>query len=171
MFVCLFILQLRLKSIWLLPLLITIIVNNLIIRDIQLFNSKINQENITVMHYDVKLFSLFVPVSVVLLHEEVVRLQEEVSVLKQVREMLNRELEETGGGCSVELLSVSQLRVQLTQKEQELDRAKEALQGRKWILWAWPFTLSSQPALDLSFWNKQQTYKPKPLAQWKQIWC
>ncbi|XP_059378661.1 kazrin-A-like isoform X2 [Carassius carassius] len=63
----------------------------------------------------------------VLLHEEVVRLQEEVSVLKQVREMLNRELEETGGGCSVELLSISQLRVQLTQKEQELDRAKEAL--------------------------------------------
>lgn len=57
------------------------------------------------------------------------RLQEEVSVLKQVREMLNRELEETGGGCSVEMLSVSQLRVQLTQKEQELDRAKEALQG------------------------------------------
>ncbi|KAL0185854.1 hypothetical protein M9458_017524, partial [Cirrhinus mrigala] len=55
---------------------------------------------------------------------EVVRLQEEV-------EMLNRELEETGGGCSVELLSVSQLRVQLTQKEQDLDRAKEALQGRK----------------------------------------
>ncbi|KTG42518.1 hypothetical protein cypCar_00002845 [Cyprinus carpio] len=63
----------------------------------------------------------------VLLHEEVVRLQEEVSVLKQVREMLNRELEETGGGCSMELRSVSQLRVQLTQKEQELDRAKEAL--------------------------------------------
>ncbi len=58
------------------------------------------------------------------------RLQEEVSVLKQVREMLNRELEETGG-CSVELLSVSQIRVQLTQKEQELGRAKEALQGRK----------------------------------------
>lgn len=129
MFVYLFILQLHLKSTWLLPLLITIIVNNLIIRDIQLFNSKINLENITVMHHDVKLFSLFV--SVVLLHEEVVRLQEEVSVLKQVREMLNRELEETGGGCSVELLSVSQLRVQLTQKEQELDRAKEALQGRK----------------------------------------
>uniref|UniRef100_A0A8C2KPZ2 Kazrin, periplakin interacting protein a n=1 Tax=Cyprinus carpio TaxID=7962 RepID=A0A8C2KPZ2_CYPCA len=67
----------------------------------------------------------------VLLHEEVVRLQEEVSVLKQVREMLNRELEETGGGCSVELLSVSQLRVQLTQREQELDRAKEALQAMK----------------------------------------
>ncbi|XP_050973381.1 kazrin-A isoform X2 [Labeo rohita] len=67
----------------------------------------------------------------VLLHEEVVRLQEEVSVLKQVREMLNRELEETGGGCSVELLSVSQLRVQLTQKEQDLDRAKEALQAMK----------------------------------------
>ncbi|XP_056628595.1 kazrin-A isoform X1 [Triplophysa dalaica] len=67
----------------------------------------------------------------VLLHEEVVRLQEEVSVLKQVREMLNRELEETGGGCSVEMLSVSQLRVQLTQKEQELDRAKEALQAMK----------------------------------------
>ncbi|XP_026106508.1 kazrin-A-like isoform X2 [Carassius auratus] len=67
----------------------------------------------------------------VLLHEEVLRLQEEVSVLKQVREMLNRELEETGGGCSVELLSVSQLRVQLTQKEQELDRAKEALQAMK----------------------------------------
>ncbi|XP_052460126.1 kazrin-A isoform X2 [Carassius gibelio] len=67
----------------------------------------------------------------VLLHEEVVRLQEEVSVLKQVREMLNRELEETGGGCSVELLSVSQIRVQLTQKEQELDRAKEALLAMK----------------------------------------
>ncbi|KAA0713982.1 Kazrin-A [Triplophysa tibetana] len=67
----------------------------------------------------------------VLLHEEVVRLQEEVSVLKHVREMLNRELEETGGGCSVEMLSVSQLRVQLTQKEQELDRAKEALQAMK----------------------------------------
>ncbi|XP_073765063.1 kazrin-A isoform X3 [Danio rerio] len=67
----------------------------------------------------------------VLLHEEVLRLQEEVSVLKQVREMLNRELEETGGGCSVELMSVSQLRVQLTQKEQELDRAKEALQAMK----------------------------------------
>ncbi|XP_073723886.1 kazrin-A isoform X3 [Misgurnus anguillicaudatus] len=67
----------------------------------------------------------------VLLHEEVVRLQEEVSVLKQVREMLNRELEETGGGCTVELLSVSQLRVQLTQREQELDRAKEALQAMK----------------------------------------
>ncbi|XP_073765067.1 kazrin-A isoform X6 [Danio rerio] len=45
--------------------------------------------------------------------------------------MLNRELEETGGGCSVELMSVSQLRVQLTQKEQELDRAKEALQAMK----------------------------------------
>ncbi|XP_051508456.1 kazrin-A isoform X2 [Myxocyprinus asiaticus] len=67
----------------------------------------------------------------VLLHEEVVHLQEEVSVLKQVREMLNRELEETGGGCSVELLSVSQLQVQLTQKEQELDRAKESLQAMK----------------------------------------
>ncbi|XP_018932326.1 kazrin-A isoform X4 [Cyprinus carpio] len=67
----------------------------------------------------------------VLLHEEVVRLQEEVSVLKQVREMLNRELEETGGGCSMELRSVSQLRVQLTQKEQELDRAKEALLAMK----------------------------------------
>uniref|UniRef100_A0A671PNT0 Kazrin, periplakin interacting protein a n=1 Tax=Sinocyclocheilus anshuiensis TaxID=1608454 RepID=A0A671PNT0_9TELE len=88
-------------------------------------------ETITMMHYNVKLFSLFVPFSVVLLHEEVVRLQEEVSVLKQVREMLNRELEETGGGCSMELLSVSQLRVQLTQKEQELDRAKEALQAMK----------------------------------------
>ncbi len=106
------------------------IINNLLIRNIQLFNSKIKQENITVMHSDVKWFSLFVPVSVVLLHEEVVRLQEEVSVLKQVREMLNRELEETGG-CSVELLSVSRIRVQLTQKEQELGRAKEALQGRK----------------------------------------
>uniref|UniRef100_A0A673GE60 Kazrin, periplakin interacting protein a n=1 Tax=Sinocyclocheilus rhinocerous TaxID=307959 RepID=A0A673GE60_9TELE len=92
---------------------------------------QLQQQNHHVMHYNVKLCSLFVPVSLVLLHEEVVRLQEEVSVLKQVREMLNRELEETGGGCSVELLSVSQLRVQLTQKEQELDRAKEALQAMK----------------------------------------
>ncbi|TRZ02693.1 hypothetical protein DNTS_022670 [Danionella cerebrum] len=49
----------------------------------------------------------------VLLHEELLRLQDEVSVLKQVREMLNRELDEAGGGCSAELMSTDRKRLRL----------------------------------------------------------
>lgn len=71
--------------------------------------------------------SLFV--SVVLLREEVLALQEEVAELKRMKEMLNKELEECGGGCSAELLSAAELRVQLSQRERDLDRASEALQG------------------------------------------
>ncbi|KAL2091188.1 hypothetical protein ACEWY4_013451 [Coilia grayii] len=66
----------------------------------------------------------------VLLREEVVSLQEEVSLLKQMKEMLSKDLEETHGG-SAHLLSVTELRVQLGEKEQELDRAREALQAMK----------------------------------------
>ncbi|XP_062396755.1 kazrin-A [Sardina pilchardus] len=66
----------------------------------------------------------------VLLREEVVALQEEVSLLKQMKEMLSKDLEEAHGG-SAELLSATELRVQLTHKEQELDRAREALQAMK----------------------------------------
>ncbi|XP_048097868.1 kazrin-A-like isoform X1 [Alosa alosa] len=66
----------------------------------------------------------------VLLREEVVQLQEEVSLLKQMKEMLGKDLEETHGG-SADLLSATELRVQLTHKEQELDRAREALQAMK----------------------------------------
>ncbi|XP_048111492.1 LOW QUALITY PROTEIN: kazrin-like [Alosa alosa] len=65
-----------------------------------------------------------------LLREEVVQLQEEVSLLKQMKEMLSKDLEETHGGSS-DLLSVTELRVQLGEKEQELDRAKEALQEKR----------------------------------------
>lgn len=65
----------------------------------------------------------------VLLREEVAQLQEEVSLLRQMKDMLSKDLEESQGGCSADVLSASELRVQLTQKEQELDRAKEALQG------------------------------------------
>ncbi|XP_036435063.1 kazrin-A isoform X2 [Colossoma macropomum] len=67
----------------------------------------------------------------VLLREEVLCLQEEVAELKRMKEMLNKELEESGGGCSAELLSAAELRVQLSQREQELDRAKEALHAMK----------------------------------------
>ncbi|XP_062401163.1 kazrin, periplakin interacting protein b isoform X2 [Sardina pilchardus] len=66
----------------------------------------------------------------VLLREEVVSLQEEVSLLKQMKEMLSKDLEETHGG-SAHFLSVTELRVQLGEREQELDRAKEALQAMK----------------------------------------
>lgn len=66
-----------------------------------------------------------------LLREEVSRLQEEVHLLRQMKEMLTKDLEETQGGKSSEVLSATELRVQLAQKEQELARAKEALQG-KW---------------------------------------
>ena len=45
--------------------------------------------------------------------------------------MLSKDLEETQGGCSANLLSATELRVQLGDREQELDRAKEALQGQE----------------------------------------
>lgn len=65
-----------------------------------------------------------------LLREEVAQLQEEVHLLRQMKDMLSKDLEETQGGCSANLLSATELRVQLGDKEQELDRAKEALQGQ-----------------------------------------
>uniref|UniRef100_A0A3B5A5W1 Kazrin, periplakin interacting protein b n=1 Tax=Stegastes partitus TaxID=144197 RepID=A0A3B5A5W1_9TELE len=68
---------------------------------------------------------------VLLLREEVVQLQEEVHLLRQMKDMLSKDLEETQGGCSANLLSATELRVQLGDKEQELDRAKEALQAMK----------------------------------------
>uniref|UniRef100_A0A8C7XTG2 Kazrin, periplakin interacting protein a n=1 Tax=Oryzias sinensis TaxID=183150 RepID=A0A8C7XTG2_9TELE len=68
---------------------------------------------------------------VVLLREEVAQLQEEVHLLRQMKDMLSKDLEETQGGSSADVLSITELRVQLTQKEQELDRAKEALQAMK----------------------------------------
>uniref|UniRef100_A0A3B3SR23 Kazrin, periplakin interacting protein n=1 Tax=Paramormyrops kingsleyae TaxID=1676925 RepID=A0A3B3SR23_9TELE len=67
----------------------------------------------------------------VLLREEVARLQEEVHLLRQMKEVLTKELEDPHSGCSPELLSATELRVQLVHKEQELDRAKEALQAMK----------------------------------------
>uniref|UniRef100_A0A8C7XS21 Kazrin, periplakin interacting protein a n=1 Tax=Oryzias sinensis TaxID=183150 RepID=A0A8C7XS21_9TELE len=67
----------------------------------------------------------------VLLREEVAQLQEEVHLLRQMKDMLSKDLEETQGGSSADVLSITELRVQLTQKEQELDRAKEALQAMK----------------------------------------
>uniref|UniRef100_A0A8C9TYR7 Kazrin, periplakin interacting protein n=1 Tax=Scleropages formosus TaxID=113540 RepID=A0A8C9TYR7_SCLFO len=66
-----------------------------------------------------------------LLREEVAQLQEEVHLLRQMKEVLTKDLEDTPGGCSAERLSATELRVQLAQKEQELDRAKEALQAMK----------------------------------------
>ena len=65
-----------------------------------------------------------------LLREEVAQLQEEVHLLRQMKDMLSKDLEETQEGCSANLLSATELRVQLGDKEQELDRAKEALQGQ-----------------------------------------
>ncbi|KAJ8371230.1 hypothetical protein SKAU_G00112580 [Synaphobranchus kaupii] len=64
----------------------------------------------------------------VLLREEVAQLQEEVHLLRQMKDMLTKDLEDSHGGCSAEVLSATELKVQLAQKEQELDRAKEALQ-------------------------------------------
>lgn len=58
------------------------------------------------------------------------QLQEEVHLLRQMKDMLSKDLEESQGGCSADLLSAAELRVQLGDKEQELDRAKEALQGQ-----------------------------------------
>lgn len=65
-----------------------------------------------------------------LLREEVAQLQEEVHLLRQMKEMLSKDLEETHGTKSPEVLSATELKVQLAQKEQELARAKEALQGK-----------------------------------------
>uniref|UniRef100_A0A3B3VXE8 Kazrin, periplakin interacting protein a n=1 Tax=Poecilia latipinna TaxID=48699 RepID=A0A3B3VXE8_9TELE len=48
-----------------------------------------------------------------------------------MKDMLSKDLEETQGGCSADVLSATELRVQLAQKEEELDRAKEALQAMK----------------------------------------
>lgn len=73
---------------------------------------------------------IFCQCLVVLLREEVAQLQEEVHLLRQMKDMLSKDLEETQGGCSADVLSATELRVQLAQKEQELDRAKEALQGK-----------------------------------------
>ncbi|XP_060926416.1 kazrin, periplakin interacting protein b [Limanda limanda] len=67
----------------------------------------------------------------VLLREEVAQLQEEVHLLRQMKDMLSKDLEDTQGGCSSNLLSATELRVQLGDKEQELDRAKEALTAMK----------------------------------------
>uniref|UniRef100_A0A8D2JJK7 Kazrin, periplakin interacting protein n=1 Tax=Varanus komodoensis TaxID=61221 RepID=A0A8D2JJK7_VARKO len=67
----------------------------------------------------------------VLLREEVSQLQEEVHLLRQMKDMLTKDLEETHGGKSTEILSATELKVQLAQKEQELARAKEALQAMK----------------------------------------
>nr|XP_061803071.1 kazrin-like isoform X2 [Nerophis lumbriciformis] len=69
--------------------------------------------------------------SLVLLREEVAQLQEEVHLLRQMKDMLSKDLEESQGGCSADVLSATELRVQLAQKEQELNRAKEALQAMK----------------------------------------
>uniref|UniRef100_A0A8D2N4S6 Kazrin, periplakin interacting protein n=1 Tax=Zonotrichia albicollis TaxID=44394 RepID=A0A8D2N4S6_ZONAL len=62
---------------------------------------------------------------------EVAQLQEEVHLLRQMKEMLSKDLEETHGSKSPEVLSATELKVQLAQKEQELARAKEALQAMK----------------------------------------
>ncbi|XP_019743472.1 kazrin-A [Hippocampus comes] len=48
-----------------------------------------------------------------------------------MKDMLSKDLEESQGGCSADVLSATELRVQVAQKEQELDRAKEALQAMK----------------------------------------
>ncbi|XP_065277426.1 kazrin isoform X4 [Emys orbicularis] len=66
-----------------------------------------------------------------LLREEVTQLQEEVHLLRQMKEMLTKDLEETHGSKSTEVLSATELKLQLAQKEQELARAKEALQAMK----------------------------------------
>uniref|UniRef100_A0A8C5KEJ5 Kazrin, periplakin interacting protein n=1 Tax=Jaculus jaculus TaxID=51337 RepID=A0A8C5KEJ5_JACJA len=67
----------------------------------------------------------------VLLREEVSRLQEEVHLLRQMKDLLAKDLEESQGGKCPEVLSATELRVQLAQKEQELARAREALQAMK----------------------------------------
>lgn len=59
------------------------------------------------------------------------QLQEEVHLLRQMKDMLSKDMAETQGGCSANLLSATELRVQLSEKEQELERAKEVLQGQE----------------------------------------
>ncbi|XP_053546962.1 kazrin-like [Bombina bombina] len=66
-----------------------------------------------------------------LLREEVSQLQDEVHLLRQMKEMLAKDLEESHDSRSAEVLSVTELKVQLAQREQELARAKEALQAMK----------------------------------------
>ncbi|XP_068096629.1 kazrin isoform X1 [Hyperolius riggenbachi] len=66
-----------------------------------------------------------------LLREEVSQLQDEVHLLRQMKEMLAKDLEDSHDSRSAEVLSVTELKVQLVQKEQELARAKEALQAMK----------------------------------------
>ncbi|KAM4651708.1 kazrin isoform 3-T3 [Discoglossus pictus] len=66
-----------------------------------------------------------------LLREEVSQLQDEVHLLRQMKEMLAKDLEESHDSRSAEVLSATELKVQLAQKEQELARAKEALQAMK----------------------------------------
>lgn len=70
------------------------------------------------------------PLPPALLREEVAQLQEEVHLLRQMKEMLTKDLEETHGSKSPEVLSATELKVQLAQKEHELARAKEALHGK-----------------------------------------
>uniref|UniRef100_A0A8C6SSS6 Kazrin, periplakin interacting protein b n=1 Tax=Neogobius melanostomus TaxID=47308 RepID=A0A8C6SSS6_9GOBI len=67
----------------------------------------------------------------VLLREEVAQLQEEVHLLRQMKEVLSRDIEDSRDGSSTNVLSASELRTQLGDKEQELDRTKEALQAMK----------------------------------------
>ncbi|XP_039223321.1 kazrin isoform X2 [Crotalus tigris] len=67
----------------------------------------------------------------VLLREEVSQLQEEIHLLRQMKDTLTKDLEETHGGKAAEILPATELRVQLAQKEEELARAKEALQAMK----------------------------------------
>ncbi|XP_034280209.1 kazrin isoform X3 [Pantherophis guttatus] len=67
----------------------------------------------------------------VLLREEVSQLQEEIHMLRQMKDMLTKDLEETQGDKASEILPATELKVQLAQKEQELARAKEALQAMK----------------------------------------
>ncbi|XP_029435023.1 kazrin isoform X3 [Rhinatrema bivittatum] len=67
----------------------------------------------------------------VLLRDEVCQLQEEVHLLRQMKEMLTKDLEESHGCKSAEVLTVTELKVELAQKEEDLARAKEALQAMK----------------------------------------
>ncbi|NXW39078.1 KAZRN protein, partial [Phaetusa simplex] len=69
------------------------------------------------------------PLPPALLREEVGGVQEEVHLLRQMKGGGAKDLEETHGSKWGGVLSATELKVQLAQKEQELARAKEALQG------------------------------------------
>ncbi|TRY60348.1 hypothetical protein DNTS_013680 [Danionella cerebrum] len=71
------------------------------------------------------------PRALVLLREEVAQLQEEVHLLRQMKDMLSKDLEDSHGGCTANTLSAAELKLQLGEKEQELERAREALQAMK----------------------------------------